>query len=154
MLRLVRRFVRSTSGAALVEGALVVPIAIALMAGGTEFARMYVNYDTAEKAVRSATRYLARVPRDQICAGWGLSNARNLAVYGKIAPAAGDAPLLSGMTTAMVTLASPTVCPPTGDPVIVRLEASIPHTGIMLGAIGITDAMTIRVRHEERFIGE
>src|SRR5829696_5308912 len=53
-------FVRCTSGAAVLEAAVVLPLAIALMVGGVEFGRAIFNYHTVDKSLRNATRYLAR----------------------------------------------------------------------------------------------
>src|SRR5262245_9687825 len=95
LLTLLVRLARCSSAAASVEAAIVMPLAIALMAGGTDFGRAVSVASTADKSMRNAARYLARVPcdsaalgtctsADAIC-GWGLTNAQNLAVYGKLA---------------------------------------------------------------------
>src|SRR5437870_6846227 len=68
------RLVHCTSGSAIMEGALVIPVAISLMAGGVEFGRIYSTASTADKSMRSAARYLARLPRDAVC-GWGITKA-------------------------------------------------------------------------------
>jgi hypothetical protein len=147
------RFLASCSGSAVLETAIIMPVAISLMVGGVEFARIYANYDTVKKSVRNATRYLARVPSDQICSGWGLSNAKNLAVYGNVAGT--GSPLVPGWTTGMVTLQLPSTCPPPADPArVVSLQASVPYALVMLNAIGLSNTMTLQARHEERWIGE
>ena len=84
LLGCLRPLVRCTSGAAALEAAMVIPVAIVLMAGGVEFGRLFTLYGTAAKSVRDATRYLARVPQANICDNWALNNAKNLAVYGTL----------------------------------------------------------------------
>src|SRR5262245_5506732 len=109
---------RCTSAAASLEAALMMPLAISLMAGGTDFGRAYSVASTADKSMRAAARYLARMPCDAaalgactsataIC-GWGFTNARNLAVYGKLTVAAGDQPLIANWSTGNVSLGLPT----------------------------------------------
>jgi len=154
---LLLRLVRCTSGTAALEGALVMPVAIALMAGGVEFGRVYSTASTADKSMRSAARYLARVPCDPtgcgIC-GWGLTNAKNLAVYGKLTVAAGDQPLIKGWSTSNVTLQQPSDCGALPNPTIIQLKATVPFTAIMLSAVGLSNTITMNVQHEERWIGE
>jgi len=163
-LQFLRELARCTSGSAMLEGALVVPVAIILMAGGVEFGRVFSAYGTANKSMRNAARYLARVPDkdaggnvtiDYIC-GWGLTNAKDLAMYGKInANPATDTPLISGWTDPnSITLQSPTCGAAPTDPIIVDLRASVTYSGIMFGAVGLSNTWTLSVKHQERSIGE
>src|SRR5438046_797898 len=91
-------------GTAAMEAVIVLPIAISLMAGGIEFGRIISAHSTADKALHGAARYLARVPAAAVC-DWGRPIAQNIAVYGKTTNT--GSPLIPGMTTAQVTLASP-----------------------------------------------
>jgi Flp pilus assembly protein TadG len=161
-LTLLVRLVRCTAAAASLEAALVMPLAISLMAGGTDFGRAYSVASTADKSMRAAARYLARMPCDAaalgtctsataIC-GWGLTNARNLAVYGNLAGS--GPPLIEGWSTGNVSLALPTDCAALPNPAVISLTATVPFTGIMLGAIGLSNVMTMNVSHQERWIGE
>ncbi|MHB2169176.1 TadE/TadG family type IV pilus assembly protein [Alsobacter sp. R-9] len=157
MRGLIRRFCRDVRGGALVEAAVVMPLAIGLAGGVAEFGRLYMSYDTLEKSVRGATRYLARVPASALCSGWGLTNAQDLVVYGRtgVNRQSPPAALVPGLTVANVTLASPTSCATMTEPVIVRINVTAPYTGIMLTAVpGLSNAITLRVSHEERWIGE
>jgi Flp pilus assembly protein TadG len=169
-----------TSGTASLEAAVILPIAISLMAGGIEFGRVYSVYSTADKSMRDAARYLARVcdPSSSgactsaaaVC-DWGLTDAANLAVYGKINPIltgnSKDQPLISGWSTTPstglqrgnITLAQPTDC--STLPTKIRLEASGPFTTAMLsastavfGGLGLSNTVTLHVNHEERWIGQ
>jgi hypothetical protein len=131
----------------------MMPLVISLMVGSTDFGRAFAVSSTADKSMRDAARYLARVPSGGIC-GWGLTNAKNLAVYGKLTVSAGDQPLIPGWSTADVTLMLPASCATLPSPTVVRLEATVPFTGLMLSAVGLTNAITMHVHHEQRWIGE
>jgi len=166
---LLRQLACCISGAAALEAALVVPVVIALMAGGVEFGRLFSTYGTAAKSVRDATRYLARVPSASICDTWALNNAKSLAVYGtfdsKDAP-----PLIPGWTPenvctnlnpcpsmtdgGLLTLVSPNCPVTTSSFITIEFSAAVPYTGLMFGVIGLSNAWTINVRHQERSIGE
>jgi TadE-like protein len=159
LISLLRRLATSTSGTATLEGALVVPIAISLMAGGVEFGQLFSAYGTAAKSMRAAARYLARVPEADIC-GWGLTNAKNLAVYGKVNPNLADPnqpidqPLIPNWTTGTVTLQSPGCGGAFPNPVIIELRAAVPYSGFMFAAIGLSNSWTLNVKHQEVSIGE
>src|SRR5262245_55646331 len=159
------RLVRCSAGGASIEAALMMPLAISLMAGGTDFGRAYSVSSTADKSMRDAARYLARMPCNAaalgtctsaaaIC-GWGLTDAKHLAVYGKLTVVSGvDQPLIAGWSTTNITLTLPTDCTALPSPTIIKLTATVPFTGIMLDAIGLSNAITMHVQHEERWIGE
>ena len=163
-LRFLRELARCTSGSAVLEGALVVPVAIVLMAGGVEFGRLFSAYGTANKSMRDAARYLARVPdKDSggtltianIC-GWGLDNAKNLAMYGKMNPTTGvDQPVIPGWTDpTTITLQSPNCGAAPAEPIIIDLRAAVPYSGFMFTVVGLSNTWTLSVKHQERSIGE
>jgi Flp pilus assembly protein TadG len=168
LVGLLRQLVCCISGAAALEAALVVPVAIVLMAGGVEFGQLFSVYGTAAKSVRDATRYLARVPPASICDTWALNNAKDLAVYGTL-DSKDATPLIPGWTPedvctnlkpctsttgGLLTLVSPS-CPPANSSFItIELSAAVPYTGIMFGAIGLSNSWMINVKHQERSIGE
>ena len=132
LINLLRRLISCTSGAAFIEGAIVIPVAIILMAGSVEFGRLFSAYGTAEKSMRNAARYLARVQPDQVC-HWGLDNAKNLAVYGS--PTNTGQPLIPGWTTGTVNAywmpadVNVSGCPAPSS--IIELRADVPYTGFM-----------------------
>lgn len=140
----------------MIEGVIVLPVAVILMAGSVEFGQVFSEYGTAEKSVRDAARYLARVPNQDTSAicGWGLTNAQNLAVYGKTNPAVSDQPLIQNWSTSQVTLHSPTCGAALTDPVIIDLRADVPYSGFLFGIIGISNAWTLTLKHQERSIGQ
>jgi hypothetical protein len=149
---LLLRFARCSSGSALVEATIVLPVAIILMAGGIEFGIAYSASSTADKSMRDATRYLARVPQSAVC-GWGLNKAKNLAVYGNTA-GTGD-PLIPNWSTSNITLAQPSDC--TTSFSIIQLTATVPFTAPsqLLSWIGLPNSLTIiNIQHEERWISE
>src|SRR5262249_14196387 len=93
LLNQLLRLARCTSGGATLEAAMLMPLLISLIAGGVEFGRAYSVASTADKSMRSAARYLARMPCDTLTiraplacpastavCGWGLTNAKYLAV--------------------------------------------------------------------------
>jgi Flp pilus assembly protein TadG len=149
-----RQFCACVAGTAALEAAIVLPVGISVVAGGIEFGHALSTYQTVVKSVRSATRYLARVPPAYICSGsWGFSRAQNLAVYGSLS--GGTTPLVTGWTVTSVTLLKPTTCPPTTTDVVVQLQAVVRYNGVILSVIpGLSNQLNFTVRHEERLIKE
>jgi hypothetical protein len=148
-MRLLRRFARSTRGASVLEGAIIMPLAISLMAGAVDFGRGFSTLATAQKSMRNAGRYLSMLPPAAVC-GWGQTRAKNLAVYGNLAGS--GQPLVYGWTTGNVTLVRPTTC--TASFTVIELSASVPYTSLMLPVIGLPGTLTMTARHEERWIGQ
>jgi len=62
LFKLLARIERCTSGSALVEMTLVVPLAVALMAGAVDFGMGFSAQATLGKSVRDAARYVAGLP--------------------------------------------------------------------------------------------
>lgn len=86
---------RHQRGVAIVEFALVLPLLLLLTFITTEFGRALYQYNTLAKAVRDGARYLSvQTP------GTGISQARNLIVYGSVA--GGTTPQLPNLSAAMV----------------------------------------------------
>jgi hypothetical protein len=63
----IKTFCRSTSGTALVEFVLVIPMMILFFAIMVEFGRLYWGYQSVVAGVRDASRYLARVADPKVC---------------------------------------------------------------------------------------
>lgn len=149
------RLARCTSGSALVEATIVVPVAISLMCGGVDFGLALNTQATGSKSVRNAARYLAGLPLDAVC-GWGITNAQNLAVYGKLKPAPGDLPLIPGWATNggsdnYVQLGPATNCT---NPTVIQLQARFPYSSVMLSAVlPNTATLTLSTEHQERQTG-
>jgi hypothetical protein len=152
LLETARQLVHCAKGAATIEAVIVLPVGILLMVGSVEFGRIMSGYATADKSMRAATRYLARVPESAVCT-WGIENARNLAVFGTINPEQDTAPLLPGWDAADVTLAQPACGGIWSDPIVIELSSGVQFEVFMLDAIGLPNSWTLNVRHEERHIG-
>lgn len=141
------RLARCSAGGPLIEFALALPLALLLLVGGVELGRGMMQYLTVDKTMRDATRYLARVPEAAL-AGWGLDNARNLALTGTIDGSGGY--LVSHWTSPQSV-----VLQQSSAPVLrIRLTASVPFQFALLPIIGLPKQMTFTVIHEERHIGE
>ncbi len=97
-LLVLRRFGRDERGVQLVELAIVIPILLLLFAATAEFGRYFYEYTTLAKATRVGARYLAtaavKTTED--------TSAKNLIVFGNTAGT--GTPLLTGLTTANVTI--------------------------------------------------
>jgi Flp pilus assembly protein TadG len=108
---------RRQGGVAAVEFALLLTLLVPVAFGGTEFGRVFYQYNTLLKASRQAARAMSL--------GSGAANedeARCLAVYGKPACADGDAPLLNGLSTANVFFTYDTASNGVGTLPVVRVE--------------------------------
>jgi hypothetical protein len=146
---LLLRLVRCSSGASMVEAAILLPILISLMAGGLEFARAFWVSSTADKSMRDAARYLARVPQADVCT-WGLTKAKKLAVFGNLD---GTGPtLIGGWSISNVTLQQPSDCSSAFS--VIQLQADVPFTALTWSVLGLSNSITMHVRHQERWIGE
>src|SRR5262245_25863739 len=106
------RLVRCSSGSALVEATIYMPIAISLMVGGVDFGTGFPARATIGKSVRYASRFLGSLPTwptPVACNGWAIANAKNLAVFGNMAGT--GSPLIPGWQTTDVTISfQPTDC--------------------------------------------
>jgi hypothetical protein len=89
----------------MIEMAIVMPIMLILFAVAGEMGRLYFMSTTLAKGTRLAARYLATTPLNT-SANTLLyyTNAKNLAVYGKIAPGGNDKPIVSGLTASNVLI--------------------------------------------------
>ena len=147
-------FAQCSSGTAIIEAVIVLPLAIGLMVGVTDFGRAYATKSAAEKSMRDAARYLATVPAAGVCngsaAGWAVTNAKNLAVYGNTSGT--GTPLVNNWTIANISLVEP-ACP-AATIGIIHFQASVPFTALMWSAIGLPQTLTMNAEHEERWIGQ
>ena len=114
----------------MLEAAVVMPVAISLMVGCVEFGNLFLTYGTANKSVRNAARYLARVPQNSVCST-GLTTATNLAIYGNASGT--GTPLIP--TTSTITF--PGTCP-LSPPTNVTVQAVVPYRPLMIDGIPFT----------------
>jgi hypothetical protein len=132
--------------------ALIFPMALSLMVGGTDFGLALATEATGGKLVRDAARYLATLPAAAICGtGWGLTAAKNLAVYGNTGGT--GSPLISGMSTSNITITpNPSDCSGTFT---VTVTATYTYNSLILASfapVAATFAMTSQ--HVEPQIGQ
>ena len=113
----IRRLFRREDGGALAELAIMVPFLALMLAGVCEFGRFFQNYNTLAKATRTASRYLSN---HQLNATEE-NRATSLVVCGKLACAAGDQPLVTGLTSSNVCLET------TGSPKVKSVTVRIPR---------------------------
>jgi Flp pilus assembly protein TadG len=117
-----RGFFKREEGGTVAELAIIVPFLAVMLAGVTEFGRLFQSYTTLAKSTRTAARYLSNHPYDTN----NQNKARNLAACGKLTCGANDE-LLPGLAPSNVCIAS------TGTPQPVTVTVSIPRSG---GACG------------------
>jgi hypothetical protein len=152
-------------GSALVEGAVVIPVLIALLFGVYEFSWFFYQQHIVSTGLRDAARYLARSqdPCDPSSVIWGAAQerAKNLAVSGTLA---GGVARVKGWTAQMVVPVcnpidniSPFGGPSTyrGGPVVYSVTVSTRFSDPSLGFFGLLglSAPVIFVAHSERVIG-
>jgi Flp pilus assembly protein TadG len=146
------RLVRCSSGSAMVETAIIIPIMISLMVGGVDFGMAFSADATVGKSVRGAARYLGSLPTTAACSTWAIANAKNLAVFGKLRPGTGDSALISGWQTDGGTNNNVSVDCSTPSKIIVSAKA--PYNTLMLGAVlPRIGTITLSAQHEEQSIG-
>ena len=141
------------SGASLVEAALVIPIAIALLVGVMDFGRAYFTLATAEKSVGAAVRYLTFLPGSAICDGttpWGVTKAKNVALYGNV-DGTGSV-LVRGWQASNITVTVTPACPIANGSVI-RIDADVPFTSVGWAILGFSSTTTLKAKYEGKWIG-
>src|SRR5262249_40414463 len=138
LLKLLLQVKRCSSGSALVEATLFVPVTISLMVGVVDFGWGFQTWATANKSVRDAARYLGSLPVSVVenttthvwvgLPGWATTNAENLAVYGNTAGS--GSPLVPGwQKSGGGTNNNVTVVPPsagTSPPYVISVTAKFP----------------------------
>ena len=140
------RLARCSSGSALVEMTLVVPVAISLMVGGVDFGLALSAQATAAKSVRDAARYLGSLRAGE-CTGQ-IASAQNLAVYGNLAGTGN--PLVPNWNATGGTNNNVNVtCAST-----IIVSAKIPYTSIINAPfLPIESTYTLSTQHEEPQVG-
>jgi Flp pilus assembly protein TadG len=154
LFKFLLRLARCSSGSALVEMTIIIPVAISLMAGGVDFGWWVSTQATGSKSVRDAARYLATLPTPiNVCSNsTAVANAQSLAVYGKLGGVDGtDTPLVPGWQMNGGTNNNVTVsC--SGSSVIVA--AKFPFISIILTPlVPIASTYTLSAQHEEVQVG-
>jgi Flp pilus assembly protein TadG len=152
VFKFVLRFAHCSSGSALMEMTLIIPVTISLMVGAVDFAMALATLATGGKSVHDAARYLASLPATAVCGGtpWGVTNAKKLAVYGNTAGTGN--PLISGWSTTNVTVTYTSGC--TSSPLQafnITVTASIPYSSIIVAGFlpMIASTYTMSATHQE-----
>jgi Flp pilus assembly protein TadG len=142
LCRSMAQLIRCTSGSALVEMTIVVPVAIALMAGAVDFGMAFSTQASLGKAARDAARYLAGLPTGAYCQNWAVTNAKSLVA--NIIPSA----------TASVDC-SPPNCPQNPpNQKCVTVTATFPYKSLILaGFLPIASQYILSAQHEEIQVG-
>ena len=152
LIEFLSRLARCSSGSAMVETAITMPIMISLMVGGVDFGMAFSAHATIGKSVRDAARYLGGLPTTAACSTWAIANAKNLAVFGKLNPGAGDPGLISGWQTDGGT--GNNVSVDCSTPSIIIVSAKAPYRTLMLSAVlPRIGTITLSAQHEEQSIG-
>lgn len=152
--RLLGRFADSTSGAAIIEAAVIIPLAIVLFGGIFDFARAYTTLSAAQKSMRGAVRYLTLLPSGLVCSNSGVTAAKNIALYGKTTAGPAGSELVRGWQASDITLDKPTSCSNNAPVDVVKMSASVPYTSFMWGIVGLPNTFTMNVEYEQRWIGQ
>jgi len=150
-----RSFHRQAEGAAIVEATVVIPFLILLMVGLIDFTLAYSSIAQAQKSLKSAARYLSKLPMSQLCDttdNGGQKQAERLALYGDPAVTSGT----TDMKNFKITLTPACTVPPSTTPVDTRinLTADVEYQAIAWRVLGFSGVVTIGTEHEERWIGQ
>ena len=152
LIRHMSRLARCTSGSAVVEMALIMPIMMSLMFGGVAFGMALSAHATIGKSVRDAARYLGGLPRAAACSSWAIANAKNLAVFGKVNPGPPDPVLISGWK--IDGGPNNNVKVNCSNPSIIVVSARAPFRLAMLDSVLCRGPITLSAQHEEERIGD
>lgn len=113
-----RGFFQREDGGTVAELAIIVPFLAVMLAGVTEFGRLFQSYTALTKSTRTAARYLSNHPFNDV----HKAKAKNLAACGQLTCGVNDQPLLTGLTANNICIES------TGNPNPVSVTVSIPRT--------------------------
>jgi hypothetical protein len=111
-------FLNREEGGTVAELAIIVPFLAVMLAGVTEFGRLFQSYTTLSKSTRAAARYLSNHPFDAT----NQNKAKNLAACGKLTCGGNDPSLLPGLSPSNICIES------TGAPNPETVSVSIPRT--------------------------
>ena len=174
LLRTARSLWRDNVGSALLEGAVLTPVLLAVLGGVYEFSWVFYKQKLLEAGTRDAARYLARAPltfpggNTDPClatdAGGTLykTYAKNIAVYGSTSTS-GFNQRVNGWATGDVTITCPTFDNSAGNYLqnvqgttnLYRVLVSTSYAEPSLGFFALLrlSPPNITARHEERYIG-
>ena len=157
--RPLKRFLRETDGAALVEFAMVLPMMLLVFAVIVEGSRMLISYQSAIGAVRDATRYLARIVPTDICITGGSISAYDSQVGAIANQNLGGTSLPGSVTVQSVTSSlacvagSYRVNPAPVATVSATIAIAMPFAGIFTLNGGSLNTITTTVTDSARVFG-
>lgn len=153
-LQRLRSFHRDRSGTSFLEAAIILPVVLLIIGGIYDFGRAAATMSAAQKSLRGAVRYLSLLPSGLVCSTWGVTNAKNLALYGSTTAGTAGSELIKGWTASDISLDLPTSCSNNAAVTTIRMSASVPYNSLMWGILGLPGSITMNVEHEERWIGQ
>jgi Flp pilus assembly pilin Flp len=123
---MLRHLILGENGGALAEFAIIVPLLAVMLAGVSEFGRLFQTYTTLAKATRSSSRYLAShtLLIDDALNTVEINRAISLVVCGKLTCAGGDE-LVRGFGASNVCLEQ---TPSDGVPKVTSVTVRIPRS--------------------------
>ena len=153
-LQRLRSFGRDRSGTSFLEAAIIMPMVLLIIGGIYDFGQAAATLSAAQKSLRGAVRYLTLLPSGLVCSNWGVTNAKNLALYGTTTAGAAGSELIKGWKASDISLDLPTTCSNNAAVSTIRMSASVPYTPLMWGVVGLPGTFTMNVEHEEIWIGQ
>jgi Flp pilus assembly protein TadG len=126
--RALRAFACGEEGTQLIEFALAFPFLLFMFAGAIEMGRLFQTYTTLTKATDVGARYLSSPVNAVGISGYDATDiaaAKNLMVCGVAASCSGVNPIVSGFSTADITITPP---PLTGNVRYVTVTISYTYT--------------------------
>ena len=168
MTRVLGRDIKTNrSGAALVEFSLLMPVIFFLAFGMMEFSRALYQFHVANKGVKAAARYLARIPGIETCppteAQWttAQTTATNIATK-RSTTGTGNVTIPNWTSITVTTTCTDNTPPNPGDPqpfrggdniMVINVSAQFDFDDLgALGVLGIGD-IDISADHEDVYIG-
>ena len=131
---------------------MALPVIAIIMGGIYDFGRAYATLSAAQKSLRGAVRYLTLQPSGLVCSNWGVTNAKNLALYGNIAGT--GTLLIPGWQASNLSLDLPVSCSSTTAVGVIKMSATVPYSSLMWGIVGLPNTITMTAAHQERWIGQ
>jgi|GEM_PF-2759723 len=162
--RKLRKIRQASGGSALIEMGLLLPVLVSLMAGMVEFGRALQQFHIADKGVKNAARYLARVAGDGTCPPTSTSWSNHVVLAKRVAQRGSFDPgspysLSNWQTASDVSVNVACVDNSAGDfrgPAlipIVTVTTSFSYNDIGILSVLQVPSITISASHQEIYIG-